>query len=337
MNKQRLKISVSGIRGVVGEALTPSLVCSFAAAFGQYVGRGRVIVGRDPRITGPMYEKAVVAGLLSVGCQPVLIGIVPTPTVQVAVDAYNANGGIAITASHNPIEWNALKLIGPSGIFLNSAEARELLDIYNQPHRHYVEEVDYRHIRKIDNCFNIHREKILSAVDVQSIQSKGLKVAVDCCNGAGAPYAVKFLEDLGCEVFALNTITDGTFHRRPEPIVENLTELAQTVKANNCDIGFALDPDADRIVVVDGDGEPIGEQNSIVLATEHLLSKKPGTVVVNVQTTKAVADIANNYNSECIYTPVGEINVTDRMLKDPQGTQPLLILFIGFIPVFVAN
>lgn len=316
MSRKNLKISVSGVRGIVGEALTPALVSSFAAAFGQYVGHGRVIVGRDTRVTGDMYERAVVAGLLSVGCQPVLIGIVPTPTVQMVVEEYNANGGIAITASHNPIEWNALKLIGRSGVFLTQCEAKELLDIYNQPHRNYACEEEFRNIRKVDNTFLIHENKIFANVNTGLIKSQNLRVAVDCCNGAGAPYTVAFLKKLGCDVFAVNTKVDGVFHRRPEPIPENLTELSQAVIDNGCDIGFAQDPDADRIVVVDEFGSPIGEQNSIVLATEHLLSRKSGKVVVNIQTTKSVADIAEKYNSECVYTPVGEINVTSRMLDE---------------------
>ena len=316
MSKKNLKISVSGVRGIVGEALTPALVTSFAAAFGQYVGHGRVIVGRDTRITGDMYERAVIAGLLSVGCQPVLIGVVPTPTVQMVVEEYNANGGIAITASHNPIEWNALKLIGRSGVFLTQCEAKELLDIYNQPHRNYACEEEFRNIRKLENMFTIHEDKIFENINVDLVKGRKLRVAVDCCNGAGAPYAVGFLEKLGCEVLAIHTTVDGTFHRRPEPVPENLTALSQAVIENRCDIGFAQDPDADRIVVVDEFGEPIGEQNSIVLATEHLLSQQSGKVVVNIQTTKSVADIAEKYSSECIYTPVGEINVTSRMLKE---------------------
>jgi len=186
MARVNLKVSVSGVRGTVGDALTPSLIAGFAAAFGEYVGGGRVIVGRDTRPSGPMYERAVVAGLLSVGCQPVLIGVVPTPTVQVMVDEYNANGGIAITASHNPSEWNALKLIGASGIFLNYAEAAELLDIYNQPDRGYVQEEEYRNVRTVENAFDVQKGRIFEQIDLDVIRAAKLKVAVDCCNGAGA-------------------------------------------------------------------------------------------------------------------------------------------------------
>ena len=314
---KKLKISVSGVRGVVGEALTPALASSFAAAFGEYVGKGRVVVGKDTRLTGDMYEKSVIAGLLSVGCQPVLIGVVPTPTVQIMVKNLNATGGIAITASHNPIEWNALKLIGGGGLFLNYNEALELLDVYNQPARAYVGESEYRNIRTLENAFTVHETRVFDNLDVELIKKAKLKVAVDCCNGAGAPYAKSFLEKLGCEVVAIFDEIDGTFHRKPEPIAENLTELSETVVAYGCDIGFALDPDADRIVVIGSDGIAIGEQNSIVLVTEHLLSQSQGEgkVVVNIQTTKSVGDIAAKYGCECHYTPVGEINVTQQILK----------------------
>jgi phosphomannomutase len=315
MARVNLKVSVSGVRGTVGDALTPSLIAGFATAFGEYVGGGRVIVGRDTRPSGPMYERAVVAGLLSVGCQPVLLGVVPTPTVQIMVDEYKANGGIIITASHNPAEWNALKLIGASGIFLNHTEAAELLDIYNQSDHAYVPEDEYRNLRTVENAFEVQKKRIFEQVDCKVIRDAGLKVAIDCCNGAGAPYDRAFLEELGCEVVALFEETDGIFRRAPEPVAENISELSKTVVEQKCDIGFAQDPDADRIVVVGADGVPVGEQYSVVLAAEHLLSKTPGPVVVNVQTTKALADVAAKYGCEAHFTPVGEINVTSKMLE----------------------
>ena len=315
MARVNLKVSVSGVRGTVGDALTPSLMAGFATAFGEYVGGGRVIVGRDTRPSGPMYERAVVAGLLSVGCQPVLLGVVPTPTVQMMVDEYKANGGIIITASHNPAEWNALKLIGASGIFLNHTEAAELLDIYNQSDHAYVPEDEYRNLRTVENAFDVQKKRIFAQVDREVIQGAKLKVAIDCCNGAGAPYSRAFLEELGCEVVALFEETDGIFRRPPEPVAENISKLCKTVVEQKCDIGFAQDPDADRIVVVGADGVPVGEQYSVVLATEHVLSKTPDPVVVNVQTTKALADVAAKYGCEAHFTPVGEINVTSKMLE----------------------
>jgi len=315
-----LKVSVSGVRGVVGDSFTPGLVADFAASFGRYVGGGRVVVGRDTRPTGSMIEKSVIAGLLSVGCQPVLIGIAPTPTVQIMVDKIRANGGIAITASHNPAQWNAMKFIGSSGIFLNNSEAAELLDIYNQPDSEYVLEEEIRYIRNLNNAFDVHKKRIFDNINQELIRGAEFKVTVDCCNGAGALYAQSFLEELGCEVIPLFDESDGVFRRSPEPIESNLEELCKTVKANSCDIGFAMDPDADRITIVDNNGRFIGEQYSVVLAVDHILSEKQNrkadssSVVVNLATTKAVADVAEKYNSNVIYSKIGEINVTAEMM-----------------------
>ncbi len=311
-----LKISVSGVRGVVGESLTPSLVAYFAAAFGEYVGGGRVLVGRDTRPTGTMYENAVTAGLLSVGCQPVILGIVPTPTVQISVLKLRANGGIVISASHNPEEWNALKFINSAGVFLNHNEADELLDIYNQPYTNYVQESEYRYVHASENSFNIHKTKIFSQIDVELIRKARFKVAVDCCNGAGAPYAKSFLEELGCEVTAIFTDTDCGFERIPEPVAKNLRELGKLVRGNKCDVGFAMDPDADRLAVFNSRGEALGEQYSLVLAVAHVLdrTKKHANVVVNLATTKAVEEIALKAGADISYSKIGEINVTSEMI-----------------------
>lgn len=311
-----LKVSVSGVRGIVGESLTPSLITSFAAAFGEYVGGGRVVVGRDTRVTGPMCERAVVAGLLSVGCQPRLLGVVPTPTVQIAINELNANGAIAITASHNPGKWNAMKFIGSSGIFLNHTEAAELLDIYNQPDRAFVMEPDIRQIKEYRNSFNIQKKRIFKLIDKDVIKNAKLRVAVDCCNGAGAFYTRDFLEELGCEVISIFDETDGIFRRKPEPLPENITELSRIVKENDCHIGFAQDPDADRVVIVDSTGRAIGENFSVVLAAEHVLSKTPGNVVVNIGTTRAIEDVADKYGCRVFRTKVGEINVTSKLLEE---------------------
>lgn len=313
--KRNFKVSVSGVRGVVGDTLPPVLVTEFAAAFGEYVGRGKVIVGRDTRPTGPMYERAVVAGLLSVGCQPVLIGVVPTPTVQMMVKEYSANGGIAITASHNPVQWNALKFINAHSIFLSKAEADELLDVYNQPGRAYAPEHEYRNIRYLANAFDFHQKKVFQAVDVDAIRAKKFRVAIDPGNGAGAYYTRSFLEELGCEVIGIHEERDSVFRRKPEPVPENLGALTALVKAEKCDIGFAQDPDADRLVIVDNAGVPVGEQTTLAIAVEHILSQTQGPIVVNIQTSSVIAEIAKKYHSPLTYANVGEINVTNQMLK----------------------
>jgi phosphomannomutase len=235
--------------------------------------------------------------------------------VQIAVDEYKANGGVVITASHNCAEWNALKFIGRSGIFLNHSEAAELLNIYNQSDRNYVTEEDLRNIRSLKGVFDIHKERIFRKIDAEKIRSAKFRVAIDCCNGAGAPYAKAFLEELGCETVMLFAEMDGVFRRKPEPVPENLTALREAVVKNGCDIGFAQDPDADRIGLVDSGGSALSEQYPLVLAVEHVLSKTSGPVVVNIQTSKAVGDVAAKYNCPLHLTAVGEINVTTKMLQ----------------------
>lgn len=313
--RKTLKVGVSGIRGVVGESLTPLLVSSFASSFGRYVGGGRVVIGRDTRPSGEMLEHAVVAGLLAVGCQPVILGIAPTPTIQLVVEEISANGGIAITASHNPVEWNALKFIGPKGMFLDSNEADELLDIYNQQDLSYADEQDYRDVRLIPDAFGIHQKKIFAHIDVHTIQARKFKVAVDCCNGVGALFSRPFLEAMGCEVLTIFERPDGVFERPPEPIAENLSALEDFVRNSGADIGFAHDPDGDRLAIVDNKGRAIGEQYTLVLAADHVLSENPGIVAANIQTTRALEDVAASYGCEVAYTKVGEIYVVEKMIE----------------------
>ena len=312
---RNLKIGVSGVRGVIGETLSPILAADFASAFGEFLGGGRVIVGRDTRASGPMLEEAVTAGLIAVGCQPALAGVIPTPTAQIAAKLSNASGAIAITASHNSIEWNALKFIGPSGLFLNPSETSELLDIYNQPDSNYVLEQDFRNIVPYPDAFEIHMARILSCIDLDAIKKARFKVAVDCCNGVGAIFSRPFLEKLGCEVVSICDTPNGIFERAPEPLPKNLEKLSRTVRSQTCHVGFAQDPDGDRIAILGPSGTPVGEQNSILIAAEHILSKAKGNVVVNIQTTKAVEDVAAARGSKVLYSPVGEVNVSSAMLE----------------------
>jgi len=262
-----------------------------------------------------MVEHAVVAGLIAVGCQPVLVGIMPTPTIQLAVVEHNACGGIAITASHNPEQWNALKFFGGSGFFLNRAEADELLDIYNQADVDFAPEEDYRGMRYLANAFESHKAKIFEQINVAAIRQCNFSVAVDCCNGVGALFSQSFLEALGCRVFAVHDTTGKGFERPPEPLAENLGKLAEVVKYNHCALGFAQDPDGDRLAMLDSRGQAIGEQYTLLLALDHLLADNPGDIVVNIQTTKAVEDIAHSYGCEVHYTRVGEINVTEKLVE----------------------
>src|SRR4029079_8450596 len=305
-----LKISISGVRGVVGQSLTPKLLTRFAQAFGTHTGPGTIVIGRDPRTSGEMVKHAVVSGLLSTGSRVVDLGVCPVPTVQLQVRHRRAQGGIAITASHNPAEWNALKFIGPSGLFLNSGQARELLDIYHQGEYTKVGGADLRTVEEIEGATDLHIKSIL---DVLGPLPKKLRVVLDSCNGAGSLVGPKLIEALGAEVIRLNTTPDGSFPRPAEPLAENLGDLCRLVKEHQADVGFAQDMDADRLAIVSDQGEAIGEDYTLVLATLFVLGREKGPVVANLSTTSAVANIAKRFDCPVFLTKIGEVNVTDGM------------------------
>jgi len=311
-----LKISISGVRGVVGDSLTPALLTRFAQAFGTYAGSGSVVVGRDTRTSGEMVRQAVVAGLLSSGCRVVDLGVCPVPTVQLAVRHRRAHGGIAITASHNPAEWNALKFVGPDGLFLGSGPARELLDIYHQGDYVKVPGADMRSVERMTDGLDLHLKAIMDAVGPLPAGPRRLRVALDACNGAGALIAPRLLESLGVDVVPINVTPNGLFPRGAEPIPENLGALCDTVRENGCDVGFAQDMDADRLAVVSERGEPIGEDFTLVLAAWHVLATRPGPVVANLSTTAALDEVARRFNCPIVRTKIGEANVTERMVAD---------------------
>ncbi len=301
---------------MVGESLTPKLVLELAAAFGSYLGGGLVAVGRDTRTSGAALNHALCSGLTSVGCRVLDLGVVPTPTMQFMTRKLGASGAVVLTASHNPMEWNALKFISKSGMFLDRQEAAELFDIYTQSAFEY--KTEDRLIKKeyLKNAFAEHEKKILSCVNADLIRSRHFKVAADCVNGVGAVYTEQFLRNLGCEVTVLNSRPDGVFGRPPEPIPENLGAISDLMKKGNFDIGFAQDPDGDRLTLLDEKGGILSPHLTVALAVEHILSKRPGEkVVVNVQTTRIIEDLADEYDGELFYAKVGEINVVEKMLE----------------------
>jgi phosphomannomutase len=311
----KLMISISGIRGVVGNGLTPQLIVNFAQAFGTYLGNGKVVVGRDSRVTGPMVKHAVFSGLLAAGCDVIDIGMCPTPTVQMAVEQLGTRGGISITASHNPIEWNALKLIDSSGLFLDEAQGNKVIKFVEQNH---LQNVAWDQVGKIelnDTAIDHHINSILklNLIEPEKIAAKKFKVIVDCVNGAGATILPQLLEKLGCEAIFINEEPTGLFPRAPEPLPENLKELCKKIKSVKADIGFAVDPDVDRLAIVSEKGVPLGEEYTLVLAVNYVLQKKNGPVVVNASVTMAIDDIAAKYNTEVIRTKVGEIFVSQKM------------------------
>ena len=311
-----LKIGVSGVRGVVGDFLTPGLALSFAQAFGTYVGRGRVVVGRDSRTSGPMLQHAVAAGLLSTGCEVIDVGVLPTPTLQLYVAHTGAQGGISLTASHNPPEYNALKLFNKEGQFFNRYERSELIDLYHQSNFDEVMNHEIRQVRtEGDAAKSIHASKVLSHVDAALIRSKTFRVALDSVNGAGSVMSPDFLtEDLGCVLHAISIDPTKIFPRIAEPRPDTLGDLSALVTRTGSAIGFAQDPDGDRLAVVDEHGDVLDNDDVLALVTKHVLPRFPGDVVVNLTTSSVMDDLAGAQGRRVWRTPVGEANVVEMML-----------------------
>ncbi len=319
MAYEGLMVSVSGVRGRVGEALTPEIVAKFAAGFGAWAlarsgGKARVVVGRDSRVSGPMFQPVVHAALKSVGCDVSDVGMVPTPTIQLAVEHHQADGGLAITASHNPIEWNALKFIAPSGLFLDGAEGAEMRKIVdgNIPRATWDKLGTVTHDK---DAAREHIERILALpfLDVSGIRKKGFRVGLDCVRGAGGAFMPVLLELLGCKLATINMEPDGRFPRPPEPVAENLGELQKLVQDSHCDIGMAVDPDVDRLALVSDEGVAIGEDYTLALAAKEVLRHRKGVIVTNLSTSLIVDDIAREAGTRVIRAPVGEVNVATRM------------------------
>jgi phosphomannomutase len=307
-------VSISGIRGIIGDGLDPEVIVDYVNAYSKFIGSGKVIVGRDARITGEMVNQIVTGTLLSNGINVVDIGICPTPTVQFTVKSLNANGGIAISASHNPNEWNALKLLNNTGQFMSPDEHEKMKTYLNS-------NPSYKSWDKIGNrvvlfdAIKNHVNEILKlpVIEVDKIKKKKFKVVADCVNGAGAYCIPDLLKSFGCEVIELNCEKTGIFPRLPEPLPENLTETMKAVKKHNADFAVVVDPDVDRLVLITDKGEPFSEENTITIAVDFVLSKTSGNVAVNLSTSRSVDDIAKKYNTSCFRSPVGEANVVKKM------------------------
>src|SRR5213594_3522309 len=326
-----LMVGVSGIRGIVGKDLTDEVVGRYARAFGRWVKARTpvVVVGRDARESGPAFERAVVDGLGSVGCAVVKVGLVPTPTVQLAVEHHAAGGGIAITASHNPIEWNALKFIGPDGIFLDGADGARVLELVGEDGGGGGRTGK---VTTDEGAVERHLDAVLKlpAVDVERIRKRKFTVALDAVRGAGGPVMRALLERLGCEVAGINLETDGRFPRSPEPVPENLGGLSTLVTRAGAALGIAVDPDVDRLAIVDESGTPIGEDYTLAFAVRAVLggmrdalkdsltvagSGMRRVVVCNLSTSLVVEDAARDYGADVVRTAVGEVHVARAILR----------------------
>jgi phosphomannomutase len=313
-----LMVSVSGVRGKVGEGLTPEVVAQFAAAFGAWAssqGKSRtVVVGRDSRVSGPMFQRVVLSALQSVGVTVIDIGLTTTPSCQLAVEYHHAAGGLMISASHNPIEWNALKMIGSTGLFLDAqqgAAMRALMEV--GPPRATWDKLGAIEIDDLAIARHIDRVLALPFIDVEKIRRRRFKVALDTCRGAGAAVMPQLLDRLGCVVTAINLEPDGRFPHPPEPIPENLRDLEQLVLSAKADIGLAVDPDVDRLALVSEEGRAIGEDYTLALAAKLVLRHRKGPVVINLSTSRVVDDVAKAAGAPLIRAPVGEVNVATRM------------------------
>ncbi|MDB4908691.1 MAG: Phosphoglucosamine mutase, archaeal-related protein [Gemmatimonadetes bacterium] len=318
MSQDGLMVSVSGIRGRVGESLTPEVMVRYASAFGAWAlaqGKsGKVVVGRDSRVSGPMFHRVVLGALQSVGCTVIDIGLTTTPTCQLAVEHHHAAGGLMLSASHNPIEWNALKFIGSSGLFLEAHEGTAMRALADR----HISCVTWDKLGAVEadtEAANRHLEMVLAIpyVDVERIRARKFRVALDCVRGAGAVIVPQLLERLGCQVTAIHMEPDGRFPHPPEPTGDNLRDLEQLVKSSGAEIGFAVDPDVDRLAIVSDEGKAIGEDYTLALASRLVLRYRKGPVVTNLSTSRVVEDAAVACGSTLERAPVGEVNVAVKM------------------------
>jgi phosphomannomutase len=310
-----LIVSVSGVRGVVGETLTPHVAVAFASAFGKHLDGGPVVVSRDGRPSGVMIRHAVLAGLTAAGCQVHDLAVAATPTVGLAVRTLGAAGGVQITASHNPAQWNGLKLFGGDGRVLSADVGREVAEAFANGETRFVPWDQIEPVQEYRKADDDHRDRILQLIDVPRIRAAQLRAFVDGNGGAGGPLARKLLKALQVEANCHACDADGFFLHEPEPTEANLRGLGPLMQAQRADVGFALDPDSDRLALLDETGRYIGEELTLALAVWYRLSREPGPVVVNMSTSRVTADVAAKFGCPCYHSAVGEANVADKMLE----------------------
>jgi len=318
-----LMLSISGLRGLIGQSLTPPVAVRYAAAAGLWLKSQQpttpatVVLGRDSRPSGAMIECAAAAGLLAVGCRVVRLGITTTPSVAVMVQHLGAAGGMVVTASHNPLPWNGLKTLTREGVAPPAADAQKIIDRFSAAQLEYADVQGLAQRESDDSTSRVHVQRVLSQIDVPAIRRRKLKVVLDSVCGAGGPITAHLLAELGVEAVRLNAEPTGLFPHPPEPTRENLTSLCEAVRRHGADVGFAQDPDADRLAIVDETGRYIGEEYTLALAVLHVLSSRPlpagPTVAANLSTSRMLDDIAARHSVRVLRTPVGEANVAAAM------------------------
>ena len=318
--------SISGIRGTIGgipnNNLTPVDIVKFVSAYGEWVkensgsNNAKIVVGRDARPSGKMVENIVVSVLISLGFDVINVGLATTPTTEIAVIEEKAAGGIIITASHNPKNWNALKLLNDKGEFLSAEDGNRILELADSGEIIYSEIDDIGNLEELNDYEDIHVKSILNLniVNVDEIRRCGFKVAIDCVNSVGGVVIPKLLNSLGVtNVIELYCNPDGNFPHNPEPLPENLREISKVTKEFKADVGFVVDPDVDRLAIICEDGTMFGEEYTLVAVADYVLSKNVGNTVSNLSSTRALKDITEKYGMKYNTAAVGEVNVVEKM------------------------
>jgi phosphomannomutase len=316
MALREIKIGASGVRGVVGDALTPELIVDFACAFGTWCDGGPVVIGRDTRRSSTAFRAAVVSGLVSTGCRVVDLGVVPSPLVSFAVRDTGASGGLAVTGSHNDASWNALKFFGPDGALLNPARSEEVLDVY---HGAAFDFATWDRLKPVDAAPGVEErylESLASGLDVERIRERRFRVAVDFTNGTCGAVASRFLASLGCTLLPVNDEPTGEFAHPPAPTAANMRQIATLARCFGADLGAALNVDGDRIGFVTGEGMPLSEEYSLPLVVTPRLRRRPGPVVTSYSTSGMVEALARSHGQPVIRGPVGESQIVDLGLAE---------------------
>ena len=314
MAEDRLMVSVSGVRGSVGTTLTPLIACEFGCAFGTMLGGGKtIVIGRDTRPSGLMLHSAICAGLMACGVNVIDLGVATTPSIALMVTRLKADGGVIITASHNPIQYNGIKFLQPSGPALTASSAAKLKEIWQSKKFNLVDSIHQGQLTRNTKVHAEHVDAVCELVDTLGIAAKRFKVVLDSINGAGCVPSPMLLGRLGCELKHLNSEATGLFAHTPEPIKENITQLGEEVRRQKAAVGFAQDPDADRLVVVDENGNFIGEEYTLALASAYVLSTRKGKIATNLVTSRMIDDVAAAAGCSVVRAPTGEANVAEAM------------------------
>jgi len=310
----RLMVTVSGVRGTIGGTLTPVVACQFGCTFGTMLGAGKtVVVGADTRPSGPMLRGAIISGLLAAGVNVVDLGVASTPATALMTRRLNADGGVIITASHNPIEYNGIKFLQPLGTALDAEAAARLKAVWEAGQWQFVDSLSQGRLTQDGSAAACHVEAVCRAYDISAAAKRGFTVVLDSVNGAGGGETPVLLERMGCRLVHINADPHGRFAHPPEPVEENISELLQAVRDNHADVGFAQDADADRLAIVDEKGRFIGEEYTLALSAAYVLTHRKGPVAANLVTSRMIDDVAAAAGVAVVRAPTGEANVVSAM------------------------